>query len=559
MFGSRKVTLAALAVLVLAHLPAGSLLAQDAPRPALLIGNAEYRAAPAARGAARLALAVPGLRGAGFDVTLVRDASAQDMRGALSTLLRQAAGAERLLVALSGHFVHSGRETWFLGIEADTPDLVEAAATGVALSTLLEIAGKVPGGALVLLGTESRAASAGTGLAAGLGPFDIPQGVTVIIGPSSEIAALARGSLTRQGISVAELARARPGLSARGFVSNALPFVPEGPPPAPADERAEWQAARETDTAEAYRAHLAAWPQGRFAAEALAAISRLEEEARAGTAGADPEAREAALNLPRGARQAIQRDLSILGFNTRGIDGIFGPGTRAAIRGWQLQESLEVTGFLDAFQITRLEARAAVRAAELEAEAEARRAAQESADRAFWQATGAAGDEAGLRAYLARHPDGLFAEVAQQRIAAIEEARGEGAAARDRADWNRARSDNTIAAYRAYLEAWPSGAFSEPARARIAALEEQEAGAGAQEAARREEEALGLNPFTRNLIESRLDALGLEPGAVDGQFDAATRRAIRRYQRARDLPETGYVSEALLVRLLADSFRIRLE
>ena len=73
------------------------------------------------------------------------------------------------------------------------------------------------------------------------------------------------------------------------------------------------------------------------------------------------------------------------------------------------------------------------------------------------------------------------------------------------------------------------------------------------EAARKAEEALALPAFTKKLIEGRLGSLGLKPGKVDGVFDEATRRALRRYQQARNLPVTGYVSEATLARLLADS------
>ena len=55
--------------------------------------------------------------------------------------------------------------------------------------------------------------------------------------------------------------------------------------------------------------------------------------------------------------------------------------------------------------------------------------------------------------------------------------------------------------------------------------------------------------------ESRLESLGLRPGQVDGVLDDDSRRAIRRYQSARNLPETGYLSEAVVVQLLADSVR----
>ena len=64
--------------------------------------------------------------------------------------------------------------------------------------------------------------------------------------------------------------------------------------------------------------------------------------------------------------------MTLLDYNTRGIDGIFGRGTRAAISSWQTANSTDVTGFLNTDQITRLDAQAERRAAELEAEAERR-------------------------------------------------------------------------------------------------------------------------------------------------------------------------------------------
>ena len=77
--------------------------------------------------------------------------------------------------------------------------------------------------------------------------------------------------------------------------------------------------------------------------------------------------------------------------------------------------------------------------------------------------------------------------------------------------------------------------------------------------ARAAEEALGLNALTARVIEQRLDALGLEPGPVDGQFNRATRRALRNYQRDRGLPVSGFLDEPTLVRLLADTLGQSLE
>ncbi|MGL6210395.1 MAG: peptidoglycan-binding domain-containing protein, partial [Paracoccaceae bacterium] len=65
------------------------------------------------------------------------------------------------------------------------------------------------------------------------------------------------------------------------------------------------------------------------------------------------------------------------------------------------------------------------------------------------------------------------------------------------------------------------------------------------------EDALGLSELARTLIEGRLEALELRPGPPDGVFDAETRRAIRRFQKLRNLDVTGYLDQTTMVSLLA--------
>ena len=91
------------------------------------------------------------------------------------------------------------------------------------------------------------------------------------------------------------------------------------------------------------------------------------------------------------------------------------------------------------------------------------------------------------------------------------------------------------------------------AQARLAELQRATSQAAAAGQAQAEEAALNLNVLTARLVEAKLESLDLNPGAVDGQFDDDTRRAIRRYQDNRDLPVTGYLNEPTLVRLLADT------
>ena len=106
-------------------------------------------------------------------------------------------------------------------------------------------------------------------------------------------------------------------------------------------------------------------------------------------AGAKPEAGseaelaalEAALGLGRDERREVQARLMLAGHDPRGIDGVFGPGTRAALSSWQAAEGLEPTGYLDAAALARLErgteAEYAAWAERQRREAEARRAAAE--------------------------------------------------------------------------------------------------------------------------------------------------------------------------------------
>lgn len=523
---------------------------------ALILANERYQNAGSVNAADAALDAVRPLQGLGFRVIAAADVGAAGARQRLSQFMAGMDEAGRLVVVLTGHFARSGAGTWFLGVDANAPDLAQADTAGLSLATVLEIVAASPGGAVVLLGSEERRLPLGEGLVPGIGPLVIPQGVTVIRGEARAVAAFAARDLPQPGESLAALAAGRAGLVVEGFVAPLVAFLPAGgavvpPSPGPTPEEAAlYDAARTIGTIEAYETYLARYPDGAFAVEARAALERLRAEPvnRA-------QAAEDALGLSVDQRRQIQRDLALLGYNPRGIDGIFGPATRTAIRSWQQATGFTVTGYIDAPQLDRLRAQARDRAIQLEEEARRRQLEEERRDRAYWQETGASGTEAGLRAYLERYPDGLFADVARVRLNAIEEERRRQAAAADRAAWDAARDADTIASYRRYLQDFPQGAFVAAARARIAEIEGDQRDSDRVDAARRAEAALGLTSFTRRLIEQRLAALGLQPGAVDGTFDDATRRAIRRYQRDRGLPVTGYVDEATLIRLLADAIR----
>ena len=60
------------------------------------------------------------------------------------------------------------------------------------------------------------------------------------------------------------------------------------------------------------------------------------------------------LDLTREDRIAVQQALAAAGYDTRGVDGTFGSGSRRAIRDWQAARGMAATGYLNAEQLRTL-------------------------------------------------------------------------------------------------------------------------------------------------------------------------------------------------------------
>lgn len=528
---------------------------------ALLLGTERYEQLDRLPRGAAVARSAEGIMALGFRVTALPNGRADTTAAALATFMAQLPEAERVIVALSGRFATDGSRTWLLTAESATPTILTLGDNAVSVDSVLAVLSRFPGRALLLIGHDEDATEVlDPWLAEGIGQLEVPQGVTVLTGEPVDIAAFMDSELAEPLGDLYALVADNGTLTPAGFLLPGFVFMPDELAAAPvvilppvADTAAEdalWQGAVALDTVAAYRNYLSRFPLGRYAERAEESISAIVSEPNR-----DARLAEEALNLSRAQRRSVQQSLAILAFDPRGIDGIFGDGTRRAIANWQQVNGYPQTTYLTLEQINRLDAQGSRRAAEIEAEAERQRAEALRLDRVYWDETGARGDVAGLRAYLNRYPAGQFAEAAADRLALIDQQ----ARLSDDAAFDVAREIGTIEAFRRYLRDYPNGASQRDAEQMIERLSapapqpEVEVDRTAREQARAEENALGLNALTARMVESRLEQMGLNVGTVDGDFDRATRRAISRYQEARNMPVTGFLTQSTLVLLLADT------
>ena len=125
---------------------------------------------------------------------------------------------------------------------------------------------------------------------------------------------------------------------------------------------------------------------------------------------------EEGLGLNRPARRRIQLGLRSAGFDPGGADGLFGPRTRAAIRSWQSSRGTRSTGYLDGPQVEALGGRGAPQSP---ASAGAPAADAGGVEVVFWQSVQDSTNPADFEAYLRRFPNGVFSELAQNRLGSL--------------------------------------------------------------------------------------------------------------------------------------------
>ena len=423
----------------------------------------------------------------------------------------------------------------------------------------MDLLASQPGRSAIFLGSPEEGFEPTGVLDSGIGALEVAQGLLVISGDSDAVYSVVSSDFLSSGMTVSEAVTetdeevvvqgfVSPDLVLAGSTENSTP--PVNPTAAILAERTFWALTETGDTVRDYEDYLRRYPSGVYAKVAQARITALSQPR------IDPvEQAEIDLGLTQAERRRIQEQLTVLGYNPRGVDGVFGLGSRTAIRAWQRNEQLSQTGYLTREQVTLMARLAKIRSDEIAAEAERQRREQAAADTAYWRATGASGRAADLRAYLVKYPDGIYAADAKAALDRIERNDRDGAERAEQSAWDTARSENTIRSYENYLALYPRGVFVDIAEARLDALRDADDAAGGRAELEAIEANLGLNNASRTLIERRLDSLGHEPGTIDGTFDRNTRRAIRQFQQSQRIDVTGYLNANTVRQLIVASIR----
>jgi uncharacterized caspase-like protein len=164
-------------------------------------------------------------------------------------------------------------------------------------------------------------------------------------------------------------------------------------------------------------------------------------------------------------------------------------------------------------------------------------------------------------AFLGSFPEGYYASLARERIAALALAKQQEeleTAPLEDVYWITIRGSTSPRDFEAYLRRYPDGIYADLAQARIEALSRSEeivdfladGEPATDEMTLRRKARAQLDQIPFNMIQYGLVALGFVVDDINGILDPATRRAVRAYQASIDAPQTGKLDEQQTIDVL---------
>lgn len=462
------------------------------------------------------------------------------MRAELTEFFSQVSDSDMVVVHFTGRATHFGEQSWIMPAGTPADLVVNVDYTSPSLGVIFEALAQKPGRAVFLLGEVAGAPKAP--LLTGVDSLRVPQGVLFVGGSYDAINELVINDLLARQGDIAQILAVKGGaLRIEGFASPDISLARIDTDQAESDEDAD----AETATDSVLRGALgdgqktdAEISLGNVLAEKDNASAQVRRVVITEELIENAKTLEASLGLSRDDKLRIQANLTMLGHNTRGVDGVLGSGSRGAILEWQNVNGDPATSFLNASQIESMQSGADVRRAEIEAD-----------DREFWATSGNSGEKASLKTYLDNYPAGIYADEAKTALNQLERVERQTA---DETSWNVAAQQNTTEGYRAYLAEFSNGIHANSARQKLQTLDPGSVVTDdlTSMTARAQEDRLHLTNATRVLIEGQLFGSGQNPGTVDGVFTNTTRSAIYQYQKSKGIPATGYISQATVQALL---------
>ena len=377
-------------------------VAHAAGRVALVVGNSTYahigRLPNPGNDAADMAAA---LRRLGFEVTTTLDADRVELNDALRAFTRQSAGADVSLVFYAGHGIEMDGVNYLVPVDARLERDVDVRFEAVALDDVLV---STTGASLRLVVLD---ACRNNPLARSMQRTGASRSVSR--GSFGNLDESLLGNETLVAYAAAAGTTAADGTGRNSPYTSALLAYLEEP-------------VELLTLFRQVRAQVLATTNGEqrpHEYQSLLGEHYLGGPPAPGSGpGRDPRLVEAALGLDRAMRRRVQQGLGTAGFSPGPADGVFGSGTRAAIRRWQASRGAAATGYLDAASAQALGV--APVSAPAGGAVVGNAAASVQAQNVFWQSISASENPADYEAYLEQFPAGIFARLARNRLAELE-------------------------------------------------------------------------------------------------------------------------------------------
>ena len=489
---------------------------------ALVVGNGAYQNVPELpnppHDAADVAAAFLRL---GFSVRLVTDANYDTMRLALVEFNRKARDAEMAVVFFAGHGMEIGGENWLIPVDAELRSDSDAAQEAISLHAVMLMVSSASKLGLVMLdacrnnpfAAKMRRTVATRGVDRGLGRIEPINNVLVAYaakdgttaadgdGRNSPFTAALLKYLETPGLEINFLFRNVRDDVIASTKGEQQPFIYGSltkeaiylkPPPAASAsfdiDQIAWALVKDTTDEAALKRFIAQYPR-----------SPLRKEA---------EARIAALAAARASNPAPP-----------------GPDEVA----WSLlKETTDQTAlqrFIKRYPNSPLRKEAEARIAAL-AEAQAAKPVPPGPDEVTWLLLKETTDEAALQRFIKQYPNSPLRKEAQARIAALTESQAAKPAppGPDEVTWLLLKETADEAALHRFIAQYPNSPLRNEAEARIALLTAPKTASAAR--------ATVIDPreLVRSL-QSELKRVGCFSGAVNGEFDDATRSASQTFAK----------------------------